>query len=414
MFLLMAVLLTACQNSEEEVKTPDDGEDCFLEIAVSAPEHLLFTRGDVGEIASTEGERTVHSLQIWVFKSSDGSKVGYRAILEGELEATLNAPTPKQHTLKMKVDKTFAEVRDNVDIYVVANAASYLGTTVLDEKSKPADLNAAMIDNGSFGTSTLIHTVPSDGLPMSAILKNQTIYGSFPALRIGTQEQPVVLELTRAISKLRFVLCRIKEEESSTKKLVSINSIKLNGSLIPTKTYLMPGTYNYSSYVSDDITFEDNDFENHKLLPGKIPEVVNPLVYAYETQTVQDYENLINHAVNGPLAWLQQYGVDNNIDDLKNLTEGDLPQMKQVGLTYLRESDKQLTGTISYTYNDNGTPKNEDATFLMAQAGDFLRNHSWIVYIYYMDSKIHALTVTHIGMKKWTDGNSDDLKVYNW
>ena len=390
MFLLMAVLLTACQNSEEEVKTPDDGEDCFLEIAVSAPEHLLFTRGDVGEIASSEAERTVHSLQIWVFKSSDGSKVGYRAILEGELEATLNAPTPKQHTLKMKVDKTFAEVRDNVDIYVVANAASYLGTTVLDEKSKPADLNAAMIDNGSFGTSTLIHTVPSDGLPMSAILKNQTIYGSFPALRIGTQEQPVVLELTRAISKLRFVLCRIEEEESSTKKLVSINSIKLNGSLIPTKTYLMPGTYNYSSYVSDDITFEDDDFdENHKLIPGKIPQVVNPLVYAYETQTVQDYENLINAAVTSS-------------------------KLKQVGLTYLRESDKQLTGTISYTYNDNGTPKNEDATFLMAQAGDFLRNHSWIVYIYYMDSKIHVLTVTHIGMKEWTDGNSDDVKVYNW
>jgi hypothetical protein len=292
----------------------------------------------------------------------------------------------------MIVDKTFAEVRDNVDIYVVANAADYLESS-LGENSKPADLNAAMIDNGSFGTgtSTLIHTVPSDGLPMSAILKNQTIYGSFPALRIGTQEQPVVLELTRAISKLRFVLCRIVEEESSTKTLVSINSIKLNGNSIPTTTYLMPGTYNYSSYVSDDITFEDDDFdENHKLLPGKIPQVVNPLVYAYETQAAQDYENLIDAAV-------------------------EAGSLKQLGPTYLRESDKQLTGTISYTYKDNGIDKTPDpVTFSMAQAGDFLRNHSWIVYIYYMDSKIHVLTVTHIGMKEWTDGNSDDVKVYNW
>lgn len=384
MFLLMAVLLTACQNSEEEVKTPDDGEDCFLEIAVSAPEHLLFTRGDVGEIASSEAERTVHSLQIWVFKSKDGSLVCYRNLTDF---TSLNASSYQQ-TYKMIVDKTFAEVRDNVDIYVVANAASYLGTTVLGENSKPADLNAAMIDEGSFGTSTLIKT-PDGGLPMSAILKNQPIYGSFPALRIGSQEQPAVLELTRAVSKLRFVLCRIKEQPASTKTLVSINSIKLNGSLIPTKTYLMPGTYNYSSYVSDDITFEDEDFENHKLLPEKIPDVDNPLDYTYETQAAQDYETMIDAAV-------------------------EAGSLKQLGPTYLRESDKQLTGTISYTYNDNNTEKNGTVEFSMAGAGDFLRNHSWIVYIYYMDSKIHVLTVTHIGMKKWTDGNSDDVKVYNW
>ena len=386
MFLLMAVLLTACQNSEEEVKTPDDGEDCFLEIAVSAPEHLLFTRGDVGEIASSEAERKVHSLQIWVFKSKDGSLVCYRNLTDF---TSLNA-SPYQQTYKMIVDKTFAEVRDNVDIYVVANAASYLGTTVLGENSKPADLNAAMIDEGSFGTSTLIKT-PDGGLPMSAILKNQPIYGSFPALRIGSQEQPAVLELTRAVSKLRFVLCRIKEQPASTKILVSINSIKLNGNSIPTTTYLMPGTYNYSSYVSDDITFEDDDFdENHKLLPGKIPQVVNPLVYTYETQAAQDYETMIDAAV-------------------------EAGSLKQLGPTYLRESDKQLTGTISYTYNDNNTEKNGTVEFSMAGAGDFLRNHSWIVYIYYMDSKIYVLTVTHIGMKKWTsDGNPEDATFYNW
>lgn len=412
MLLLMTVLLTACSSSKEEVVQPVE-EDCFLEIPICAPERPILTRGDVGEIASSEAERTVHSLQIWVFKSKDGSLVCYRNLTDF---TSLNA-SPYQQTYKMIVDKTFAEVRDNVDIYVVANAASYLGTTVSNPADlKPANLNAAMIDEGSFGTSTLIKTVPNGGLPMSAVLKNQPIYGSFPALRIGSQEQPAVLELTRAVSKLRFVLCRIKEQTTSTKTLVSINSIKLNGSMIPTTTYLMPGTYNYSSYVSGDITFEDNDFENHKLLPGKIPQVVNPLVYTYETQAAQDYENLIDAAVKGDIAWLKQYGNEKDIDDLKNLDDNAPSQLKQVGLTYLRESDKQLTGTISYTYNDNGTPTTvDDVTFSMAGAGDFLRNHSWIVYIYYMDSKIHVLTVTHIGMKKWTsDGNPEDATFYNW
>ena len=386
MFLLMAVLLTACQNSEEEVKTPDDGEDCFLEIAVSAPEHLLFTRGDVGEIASSDDERTVHSLQIWVFKSSDGSKVGYRSIPKGELEATLNAPTPKQHTLKMKVDKAFAEVRDNIDIYVVANAEDYLESS-LDENSKPADLNTAMIKTASFGTTPRVSEVPSTtGLPMSAVLKNQTVYGSFPALRVGSQEQPAVLELTRAVSKLRFVLCQITGNQASNKKLVSIDEIKLDGGMIPSKTYLMPGTATYASvgYIADAINYGG-------VAQTAIPYVDDPMVYAYETQKAQDYENLINAAVTSS-------------------------KLKQVGLTYLRESDKLLTGTIKYSYNENNAATNtqETVVFSMAQAGDFLRNHSWIVYIYYMDSKIHVLTVTHIGMKKWTDGNSDDVKVYNW
>lgn len=390
MWLVVAVMLTGCQSSEEEVKAPD-GEDCFLEIPICAPDRPIVSRGDVGEIASSEAERTVHSLQIWVFKSKDGSLVCYRKLTDF---TSLNAAPSYQQTYKMKVDRTFAEVRDNVDIYVVANAASYLGTTVSNPADlKPANLNAAMIDEGSFGTSTLIKTVPDGGLPMSAVLKNQPIYGSFPALRIGSQEQPAVLELTRAVSKLRFVLCRIKYQTTTpTKALVSINSIKLNGSMIPTTTYLMPGTYNYSNYVSGDITFEDDDFdENHKLLPDKIPQVVNPLVYTYETQAAQDYENLIDAAV-------------------------EAGSLKQLGPTYLRESDKQLTGTISYTYKDNGIDKTPDpVTFSMAGAGDFLRNHSWIVYIYYMDSKIYVLTVTHIGMKKWTsDGNPEDATFYNW
>lgn len=389
MWLVVAVMLTGCQRSEEEVKAPD-GEDCFLEIPICAPNRPILTRGDVGEIASSEAERTVHSLQIWVFKSKDGSLVCYRNLTDF---TSLNA-SPYQQTYKMIVDKTFAEVRDNVDIYVVANAASYLGTTVSNPADlkpanlKPANLNAAMIDEGSFGTSTLIKTVPDGGLPMSAVLKNQPIYGSFPALRIGSQEQPAVLELTRAVSKLRFVLCRIKEQPAS---LVSINSIKLNGNSIPTTTYLMPGTYNYSSYVSDDITFEDDDFENHKLLPEKIPDVDNPLDYTYETQAAQDYETMIDAAV-------------------------EAGSLKQLGPTYLRESDKQLTGTISYTYKDNGIDKTPDpVTFSMGGAGDFLRNHSWIVYIYYMDSKIYTLTVTNIGMKSWvTDPLQDTKTVYNW
>jgi hypothetical protein len=114
------------------------------------------------------------------------------------------------------------------------------------------------------------------------------------------------------------------------------------------------------------------------------------MIYQYETQKAQEYEDMINAAV----------------------TAG---YLKQIGLTYLRESDKQLTGTITYTYSEGGNNHSESIDFSMAAPGDFLRNHSWIVYIYFMGAKIHVHVVTHIGMKVWTpDPDDDNVYVYNW
>ena len=125
----------------------------------------------------------------------------------------------------------------------------------------------------------------------------------------------------------------------------------------------------------------------------------NPMIYIYEKQEAQEYEDLINGAVNAG-------------------------HLKQLGLTYLRESDKKLTGTITYQtkereditkqWEDITQTNEETAHFSMALEGDFLRNHSWIVYIYFMDGKIHVLTVTDIGMKAWVEGSTDTHNVYNW
>lgn len=440
MLLLMTMLLMACGGSEEEISNIPEDEDCYLDIYVYAPDRPIVTRGDVGDIkARPDAESTVHTLQIWVFKNSDASLVGYlnaggndeayNDVDGAKISDTSILNEKGQQVYRMKVDKAFANAPEAVDVYVVANAAS-CGLSFNSETAR-ATLNGAMIGSAYFGTSTLVSSVPSGGLPMSAVLKNQPISGKFPTLRIGTESQIATLQLTRAVSKLRFVLCRI-DDASSTKKLISIDEIKLDDGQIPIATYLMPGTYNYpvspvSSFVSDGTDFikyvptaeieklvPEADNEHPKLVP--IPKVTNPLVYAYETQKAQDYENLIDAAVGGNLTWLQQYGEDNKVSELKALTENDMPQLKELGLTYLRESNKQLKGTIKYTYRqgDDVQPQ-ATATFSMAAAGDFLRNHSWIIYIYYMDSTIYTLTVTHIGMKTWElDPLDESAEVYNW
>lgn len=371
----------------------------------------------------------VHTLQIWVFKHSDGSLVGYL-----ETEPTFLNETNGQEMFQMKVEKEFADHPVNVDVYVVANAyvlpdnydkfincntnydLTYIDdnnnevTLTLGESTTRAQLDAAKIGVSSFGTSSLVSSVPAAGLPMSGVLKNQSIYGSYPTLRVGTQDAMATLQLTRAVSKLRFVLCQKKEKSSPKKKLVSIDGIQLDGEMIPTESYLMPGTYTYSSDPAAPTDYENNPIvyvnAENKLLKTAIPAVKNPMDYAYETQAAQEYEEMINGAIAGT------YQADAN----------DQPLM-ELGLTYLRESDKKLTGTITYTVQErekNGEEwtdwktEHKTADFSMADPGDFLRNHSWIVYVFYMDATIYTLTVTNIGMKSWASGGYEEKSVYNW
>ena len=75
---------------------------------------------------------------------------------------------------------------------------------------------------------------------------------------------------------------------------------------------------------------------------------------------------------------------------------------------YLRESDKQLAGTITYQIGE-AEPKTVD--FAMQQAGDFRRNHTWIVYAYYAGAG--KLQVQSLYVKEWsTKEINHDL--YNW
>ena len=388
LLLLTVLLLAACQSSgEEEPEPPLPEEDCYLDIYVYAPDRPIVTRGDVGEIVPIDEESEVTTLKIWVFRHSDA--VSAKAVGYLDADPTFLNQTHQQK-YQMLLDKAFANNPEPVDVYVVANEASAGLTSELDGNTTRAVLNDARISSSSFGVSenytnvAVVKAVPDGGLPMSAVLRNQPVSGKFPALRVGSETEMATLQLTRAVSKLRFVLCRITEKEGSTKKLTSIDNISLSGSQIPTTSYLVQpsGTYTYTStgYAPTAISYGG-------VAKDQIPNVEDPLVYAYDTQEAQAYEDLIDGAI-----------AENKL----------LP----LGLTYLRESDKQLKGTIKYHISNEGDQ--QTAEFTMAAPGDFLRNHSWIIYVYFMDSKIHTLTVTHIGMKSWVEDAPDSHPAYNW
>ena len=372
LILLIAMLLMACSN-EDDIPA----EECYLEVYVYAPGRPIVTRGDVGETPSEEAERKVNNLKIWVYRHGDGRLVSYK-----DTTATYLNEAAGQEKFMMKVDRTFARSPENVDVYVVANAKS-CGLSGLDESTTRAQLDAAQISGNYFGTEELTQSVPADGLPMSAVLRNQPVAGHFPTLRIGSVSEIATMALTRAVSKMRFVICRVNEESTADKQLVSIDDISLDARQIPDASYVIPREdHSGYAYSHEAISFGG-------VAKGDIPQVEDPLIYVYETQKAQEYEDLINAAVNAG-------------------------KLKQIGLTYFRESPKQISGTIKYTHTKGGTHQ-ETVDFSISTPGDFLRNHTWIVYIYFMDSTVHVLTITDIGVKDWVkDPEEEDVTFHNW
>ena len=87
---------------------------------------------------------------------------------------------------------------------------------------------------------------------------------------------------------------------------------------------------------------------------------------------------------------------------------------------YLRESDRALKGTINYTIEH--TEKNNDVTtiqnnpeipnYAMVADGDFSRNHTWIVYAYFVSSG--DLIIGMVEVKDLTNSENATQIVYNW
>jgi hypothetical protein len=200
------------------------------------------------------------------------------------------------------------------------------------------------------------------------MLTTQPVVGDAPTLRVGTLSAVSTVQLTRAVSKLRFVFAKTTGEAK-----VSITSIKINDEMIPEVEYL------FDKPESVTISYNIEAGELLSLPIDDIAQTADPTDYIYFNQDAQEYENLINEAgltVRGPI--------------------------------YLRESDKQLAGTITYTI---GGGEEKIANFAMQQAGDFSRNHTWIVYAYYVGTG--NLQVQSLYVKDWSTKEMN-YEYFNW
>ena len=360
LFISQLAFLTACNSSDGE----DQQKPTMLTIYVFSPEQPIITRGDVGPVNASEAENKVNSLQLWIFDTS-GNKVGYLNTTE---TATLN--TGQGAIYQIPVSDEFAQNKPNVDVYVLANVTTAncgISATLDENTTREALIEQAKITSEHFGvTSTSLTTVvPTDGLPMAGILKNQPVIGDAPVLRIGNETNIATVPLTRAVSKMRFFFANVE-----TAPTLTITGITLKGSLIPNEEYLFT--------QSKTLTYDANAASI--LASIEVAKKKDPAKYIYKGQTAQEYENLMVGA-----------------------------ELSLAGPYYLRESGKILTGTITYTVE--GMTKPMSATFTMKEQGDFLRNHSWIVYAYY--EGLSGMQVVTVDVTDWV-AKSYNYEVYNW
>ena len=382
--LMLLLLLTGCSSDEEQ------REKARLKIYVFAPDRPIVTRADNGDVSASEAEKKIHSLHVWVFEHETGKYVGHISLSNVTLSETTGS------AVTMELDDAFAdqETKPNVDVYVAANVTSANCGISLNAATTRAQLDAALIGQNYFGLSSPVKVVPTDGLPMTGVMKNKKITGSSPVFQVSEDGGGLAnVRLVRAVSKIRFVFSK----STSNPDEVTVNNVKLSEKVMPTSEYLFLD----NAYELATTKWKvGNQFESEKILISSVngEDIAtndSPASYSWDgVMTGQEYETLI------------QTGIDQG-------------KLKDLGTFYLRESDQILSGTITYTLKHTEAQKNgtEAATtntpsFSMKTAGDFSRNHTWIVYAYFVSSGDLVLGIVEV--KDWGTSENTSQSVYNW
>jgi hypothetical protein len=340
--LLAALLvLTACNRTPLEVDQAEFG--IYLECPGLSPA----TKADEGPVPGRSEENALHSILVWIFTSADHQLVTSLNLTGNQL------PEPgRVRRYAIPVSREFAQERPDVDVFAIANAAS-IGCD-LDETSSWSEVNSAVFGGNWFGVRNPVRTVDTSlGLPMTGVGRDLPIEGEEPTLRVQT------VRLVRAVSKLRYVFCRMMDEDSEDPDEITVDKVTLNGSLIPSSEYLFTNSLPYAIVPGQ---YELLPIETAG--PSSLARNETPEKLAWAGQDPVSYEALLDNAV----------------------AEGTLTDLGEI---YLRESDKMLTGYVDYTINGESHTR----TFSMAAPGDFARNHTWTLYGYFLSGRNLQLSI---------------------
>lgn len=386
------LLATACSEIDDDQLQQEQTVPVTFYLRSAGPN----TRATEDVKTGTDAENAIHTAKVWLYQSAytEGGTT-HEPLLLGYQDATFSGNDKREITIN--IPKAVAEARRKLDVYAIANAASVdLSTKNAATGENPSSFDNVYIEGDNFTPKTLTTSpgVPTDGLPMSQIAKNKEILGS------ATQYTLKKIDLVRAISKIRFAFARTTGLVD-----VEVTGIEVNGNIIPKKERIFPnqdatnyGEYNNITYYGDRYTniiktgADDTDYEQTKLIYDKsatagdftatlipydlIKQFADPRYQTFEEKksregyTAEQYDAFITNGVIG-----NAYNFD----------------------TYLRESDRPVTGKIYYRLTNDGTVKSIDFSTAAPNSSDtsedFARNHIYTVYAWFEGTEMKLKVV---------------------
>lgn len=373
--LLMLSTMASC--SDQDSQAPATGDEAYLNLSFSTASTTTSRASraeNIGKDDETQAypnaESDIHSIKVWVFKSGTGASANPIAYKEDTPTAVGGATANGTYTLNLRfLRKINGEELKNIDLYILANSESTNMANKLKGKDfrsiTRADLQGVTFDD-PFGITTegkaQTTEVPTGkGLPISRAITNIEIADHVADTEIEAKDKGISIPLVRAVSKLHFYFARKTGEDALTEN-VKVTKIEIDGNTFPTASYVFPDEEDYATadankaatsnkyvtpfYVATPLKLDG--VEN-----AKIKAVADPLAYKRgETETAQTYMDRMNKEIGGH------------------------------NLSYLRETNKPITGKIYYQLAEGDFEKSQ--AFTIPSSGNAIRNRELVVYGYFL------------------------------
>ena len=387
--LLLTLMFTACM-SDGYTDTAAGKSDTYINLNVSTPTAQARAKAPAGSTAGTSGtlgqdetspnpteEEKIYSIRVWAFKSGSAetaAPIGFKA------ETGLNETG--SHQVSMKLLRKAAGDLDNIDLFILLNAESIgvLNDNNCNRMTRQELKNAVF--NSNFGIkkdgSAQAITVPATGLPISRVITNINVKNNIADNAAEAATKPVSVPLVRAVSKLHFFFARKTGKDTES---VTVTKIVVNGETLTEASPVFPeaatnaekdtkgltGSLNGLNYLTKNLIFG-------AIATNKINPVADPKVYIRNTgEKAQDYMTRLSTGV--------QEGCR----------------------SYLRETDKTITGTIHF--KSNASLAERSVVFEIPEA---YRNHELVVYGYFSGEALLDLNLEYY-VANWNEKAATDI-----
>lgn len=373
--LLMLSTMASC--SDQDSQAPATGDEAYLNLSFSTASNTTSRASRAGDIGNNETqanpnqESDIHSIKVWVFKSGTKGEAKPIAYKEDNTPTAVGGGTANgNYTLNLRfLRKINGEELKNIDLYILANSESTNMAEKLNGKDfrsiTRADLQKVTFDDPfgitSEGKAQTTKVPTGKGLPISRAITNIEIADHVADTEIEAKSKGISIPLVRAVSKLHFYFARKDAADAMTEN-VKVTGIEIDGNTFPTASYVFPDEEEYTKADANKAA-TSNKYGTPDYVPSplkldgvenaKIKAVADPLAYKRgETETAQTYMDRMNNEIG------------------------------EHNLSYLRETNKPITGKIYYQLADGGSVKSQG--FTIPSSGNAIRNRELVVYGYFL------------------------------